>query len=175
MFIVTSWKKQGPQQWKVRLSFQAGPGNTVDEGSCSKAFTALQPLWVLVSKSIVCVCVTPLVLFLHPKVEKQHESSSWSWQSHWDGRWSSVLYNGTEHCKHFRQVAVFLLLGERDRYSLLPSVMVIAQPCLAGTCPGGSVSSTQPVITYNSKQSGDSMISLSTKQPSRGTATGVAT
>lgn len=29
---------------KSALSFQAGPGNTVDQGSCSKAFTALQPL-----------------------------------------------------------------------------------------------------------------------------------
>lgn len=68
-----------------------------------------------------------------------------------------------------------LLLGEHDRYSLLPSAMVIAQPYLAGTCPGGSISSTQPVITCNSQHSGDSMISLSTKQPSKGTATGVAT
>lgn len=97
-----------------------------------------------------------------------------------DGRWSSVLYNSTECCKLLCQVAVFLLLGEHDRYSLLPSVllwtaMVIAQPCLIGICPGLSISSTQSVITYNSKHSGDSMISLVIKQPSKATATEVAT
>lgn len=141
---------------KSLLSFQAGLGNTGDELRPSLPSNPSRS-WVEVHS---LVCVTPLVLLLHPKAEKHNLSSSWGSQSRGDGRCSPVLYNGTEHCQHFHQVAVFLLLGEHDRYSLLPSVMGIAQPCLAGTCLGGSISSTQPVITYNSKQSGDSMISL---------------
>lgn len=135
------------------LCFQAGPGNKVDEGFCSEASAVLQPTQVLGSKSIACVCVAPLVLLLHSKAEKSHPSSLlcyWSWRSHGGGRWSSVLHNSTEHCKLFCQGAVFLLLGEHDRYSLLPSVllwtaMVIAQPCLIGICLGHSISSIETV------------------------------
>lgn len=96
----------------------AGPANEVDEVCCSEGSAALQPTCIWVEKSIQCTCM-PLVLLLHLKAEKKHPSSL---ACHW--RWSSVLYNVTEHCQPFCQIAVFVLLGEHDRYSLLPSVLL---------------------------------------------------
>lgn len=171
MFIVQSWKKQGPQWWKVHCPSRWDLTTQWMSWGLHCPLTSLGPG---VKVQNLCVCDSSCSAS-SPKGRETPSEQFLGWQSHEDGRWSPVLYNGTEHCKRFHQAAAFLLLGERDRCSLLLSVMVIAQPCLAGTCPGGSISSTQPVITYNSKQSGDSTIPLSTKQSSKVTATGVAT
>lgn len=102
---------------KIRLWYNLGRNKDHSVEKCivlpagtwwwAEAFTALQPLLLLVSKSTAWVCETPLGLLLPPKAEELPLSSSWGWQSHGDGRWSSVLYNATERCKHFHQVAVF--------------------------------------------------------------------
>lgn len=154
-----TWQKQWSSNYNLRrnkdhcggrgIVLLAGPSNGVDESFCSEAFAVLQPTWVLVSKSRACICMTPLVLLFHSKTEKK--KMSWSWQSHGDGRSSSVLYNSTGHCKvFFSQIAVFFLLGDDDRYLLLFGVLlwtatVISQPCLTGISPGHSISSTQTV------------------------------